>query len=69
MQPIPSGISQILLPKADLNVLDLSHFLIPSPPKTQLGLGHSALLLSYPDAELSLNQASIVGESHVAPLQ
>ena len=66
MQPILSGISQILLPKADFNVLDLSHFLIPSPPKTQLGPGRSALLLSYPDAELFLNRASMVGESHVA---
>ena len=44
---IPSGIAQILLPKSDLNVLDLSHFSIPSPPKTD----SPALLHSYPDAE------------------
>jgi hypothetical protein len=65
--PIPSGISQILLPKPDLNVLDLSHFSVPSSPK--MPLGGSALLLSYPDAELFSNRASMVGESHVAFLQ
>ena len=62
---IPSGIAQILLPKSDLNVLDLSHFSIPSPPKTD----SPALLHSYPDAELFSNLASMVGEGHVAFLQ
>lgn len=64
--PIPSGISQILLPKSDLNILDLSHFSIPSSPNIPLG---SSGLLTYPDAELFSNRASMVGESHVAFLQ
>ena len=69
MQPIPYGISQILLPKADLNVLDLSHFFDPKSTKNTTGTRSLSLLLSYPDAELSLNLASIVGESHVTLLQ
>ena len=64
--PIPSGISQILLPKSDLNILDLSHFSIPSSPNIPLG---SSGLLTYPDAKLFSNRASMVGESHVAFLQ
>jgi hypothetical protein len=63
--PIPSSVSQILLPKSDLNVLDLSHFSVPGSPR----LDRPALLLSYPDAELFSNLASMVGEDHVAFLQ
>lgn len=65
--PIPSGISQILLPKSDLNVLDLCHFSIPSSPKMPPGV--PPLLLSYPDAELFSNRASMVAEGHVAFLK
>jgi Ulp1 protease family, C-terminal catalytic domain len=62
--PIPSGIFQILLPKSDLNVLDLSHFSIPSSPNAS-----GPALLPYPDSELFSNLASMVGEGHVAFLR
>ena len=73
--PIPNNISLILLPKSDLNVLDLCHFSIPSSPKMLLvGPGATSgssppLLLPYPDAELFLNRASMVGEGHITFLQ
>jgi hypothetical protein len=63
--PIPSSVSQILLPKSDLHVLDLSRFSVPSSPR----IDGPALLLSYPDAELFSNLASMLGEDHVAFLQ
>lgn len=62
---IPSSITQILLRKADPNVLDLSHFSIPSPPKTD----SPALLCSFPNAKLFSNLASMVGEGHIVFLQ
>jgi hypothetical protein len=66
--PIPNNISLILLPKPNLNVLDLCRFSIPSSPKT-LPVGGPPLLLSYSDTELFSNRVSMVGEGHVAFLQ
>lgn len=66
--PILNNISLILLPKPNLNVLDLCHFSTPSSPKMPQASG-PPLLFSYPDAELFSNRVSMVGEGHVAFLQ
>jgi hypothetical protein len=66
--PIPNNISLILLPKPNLNVLDLCRFSIPSSPKT-LPAGGPPLLLSYSDTKLFSNRVSMVGEGHVVFLQ
>ena len=60
--PIPSKISETLLPKADLNVVDLCHFSIPKDKDCPD-------LLALSDKEIFSSMQSMVTDGYVAFLQ